>query len=97
MNNFSLANSVSSIHSLQITLGIPVTVVQNYDIRTHEIKSKPTCSRRYKKDIDGAIWLDEFIDLLLTIFETSITVKSAVCELPKVTKIFENVEHRRKT
>ena len=83
-----------TVHSLEIHLRIPITIIQHNDVCTHQVKTKTTSTSRNQEDVHGTVWLHELLNLLLTIFKTGVSIKTTICKLPEVAKVFQNVKHR---
>jgi hypothetical protein len=88
-----LTNSMSSIHCLEIHLWIPVRVIQDNSVSSHEIQTKSTSSCRDEEDSLLRVLTREVINLNLSIIKLCVTIKSAVFIFSKSTVIFHNVKH----
>lgn len=92
-----LADSVGSVHGLKIHLRIPITVVEDDSVGSHQVQTQASCSGRNQEDELVGIWRNEVVNLRLSVIEVSVTVKSAVRVLHEPAVVFKDIQHSRKS
>uniref|UniRef100_A0A7C9A2S5 Uncharacterized protein n=1 Tax=Opuntia streptacantha TaxID=393608 RepID=A0A7C9A2S5_OPUST len=77
MNRLRLTNPVTTIHRLQIHLGVPITIVKNTSVSRSKVYPQPPSSCAEKKYSVVAIFIIEFLYLSLPVIKFDVAVNSA--------------------
>ena len=89
---FLLPDTMSSIHGLKINLRIPIRVIQNDMVSSHEIYTETSCSCWKHENADLRIWRSELSDLLFSLFKICTSIQTTISEPSHGTVIFKNVK-----
>ncbi len=71
---------MSSVHSLQVNLRVPIWIINDDMIGGHKIESKTTSFGRKQENEKLWLRLSEVIDHLLSCFKICASIKSAILE-----------------
>jgi hypothetical protein len=83
---------MSPIHGLQIRLWIPITVIKNDCICSHQVDAQAARPRAEEKNEGVAVLLGELLDLLVPRLHRSVAVDPVVFELTQVQVVFHYVQ-----
>lgn len=93
LNNLLLSNTMSAIHCLEINLGIPITVIENNYIGSHEVKTESTSSGRYEEYKFLGVFFCKFFNIAFSLIKISVSVESTIVIFAEKTVIFKNIKH----
>jgi hypothetical protein len=74
-----LANSMSSVHGLQISLRVPVAIVEDYNISASKIDTKASRTSCEKEDELVAARSVIFVDARNTVVMAGTSINSTIC------------------
>ncbi len=87
-----LADSMSSIHGLEIHLWVPVAVVNDDCVGAGQVDTQTTGSCGEQEDEFAAIFSHELFDLLVSGSHVSGAINSAILMGSEVTEVLQDVE-----
>ena len=82
---------MSSIHSLQINLGVPVRIIDDHIISLKQVDTQATCSSREDKDLLVGCLLLEIFDLQLSIIRWSLAIDTTVPITSEAQKVIKEI------
>lgn len=87
-----LADSVSAIHGLEVNLRVPVRVIEDDMVRSHQVQAEASCTRGEHENGQVRAWLGELTDVLFSLLQLGGAVKPAELVLSHRAEVLENVE-----
>ena len=87
-----LADSVSTVHGLEVNLGVPVRVIQDDMVRSHQVKAEASCTSGQHENSQVRAWLGELTDVLFSLLQLGGAVKPTELVLSHRTVVLEDVE-----
>mmetsp|Transcript_21889 Transcript_21889/g.36158 ORF Transcript_21889/g.36158 Transcript_21889/m.36158 type:complete len:274 (+) Transcript_21889:972-1793(+) len=93
LNWFLLTNSMRTILSLKINLGVPIRIIQYDNICCSKVDSKSSSTGAQKEDkLGGSIGV-EFVHLGITLLTFGISINAAILMPHKATVILQDIQH----
>ena len=87
-----LAYSVSTVHGLEVNLRVPVRVIQDDMVRSHQVQAETSCTCGEHENGQVRAWLGELTDVLFSLLQLGGAVKPAELVLSHRAVILEDVE-----
>jgi hypothetical protein len=85
------------VHGLEIHLRVPITIIQDNSVGSHQVETQTTCSSRDEEDELVSIRRSEVINLQLSVIELGTSIKSAIFVLHESAVVLKNIQHRCKS
>mmetsp|Transcript_53146 Transcript_53146/g.92737 ORF Transcript_53146/g.92737 Transcript_53146/m.92737 type:complete len:246 (-) Transcript_53146:1138-1875(-) len=92
MHRLGLSNAVHSGHSLDVHLGVPITVKQHHRVRREQVHSLSAGACAETEHIVGTVGLVELVDQYFAHHTVGGPVQAAVAVTAPVQKVADNVE-----
>ena len=83
---------MSSVHGLEVNLRVPVRVIQDDMVRSHQVQAETSCTRGKHENCQVRAWLGELTDVLFSLLQLGGAVKPAELVLSHRAVVFEDVE-----
>ena len=83
---------MSSVHGLEVNLRVPVRVIQDDMVRSHQVQAETSCTRGQHENCQVRAWLGKLTDVLFSLLQLGGAVKPAELVLSHGAVVLEDVE-----